>query len=98
MQKLKRSKNEYREEVKKQLQESKEQDNIDEQWKEIKRSIITAAEDVIGTKDTRQNKEWFNQECKIKIDEKKEAILKWLRTKQHIFYDEYRKIRKKAQS
>ena len=53
----------------------------DEEWEQIKTSIVDAAKEVIQTQGKSPRNEWWDEECRKIIQEKNEARKKWLQLK-----------------
>jgi len=54
---------------------------IEEQWRTIKRSILTTAEDCVGRKKNDKSKEWYDKECKEATETKNRKWKKWLQSR-----------------
>lgn len=55
-----------------------ESTSVEEDWKNIKCAILSAADQIIGKKQFRRNQDWFDQECMDAIRIKNAARLKML--------------------
>ncbi|KAK9675195.1 hypothetical protein QE152_g40556, partial [Popillia japonica] len=62
-------------------------------WKITKECIEQAAEETIGREKIINEKTWFNTECRIKIEEKAKARLKWLSSNRMEDEEDYKKLR-----
>jgi hypothetical protein len=69
---------------------------IDDEWEQIKTTIVDAARGVIQTQGKSPRNEWWNEECKKIIQEKNEARKKWLQLKTRISWNIYIIKRKQA--
>lgn len=49
---------------------------MEEEWKQIKQVIIEAAEQTIGYQPKPDRRAWFDEECRIVLDEKNAAYKK----------------------
>ncbi|KAK9701624.1 hypothetical protein QE152_g30461 [Popillia japonica] len=58
-----------------------------------KECIEQAAEETIGREKIINEKTWFNTECRIKIEEKAKARLKWLSSNRMEDEEDYKKLR-----
>ncbi|KAJ4433364.1 hypothetical protein ANN_15623 [Periplaneta americana] len=56
------------------------------------------ANEVLGKKERTKEREWFDEECKIKIGERNIARLNWLRKKTRASADVYKEKKKEAKS
>lgn len=66
---------------------------MEDEWANIKLSIVTATENTIGTRRMVKN-EWFDEECVDNSKTKREARIKWIKTegeREKIDYNEIRK-------
>lgn len=78
---------EYEDTLVQRLEENENQQwDLNERWKKFKEVILQTAEEICGTAVVRQNNEqkrtkWWNEEVKRKVKEKKEAWIKYIRTK-----------------
>lgn len=77
-------------------QETIENGNLEGKWQVFKESLVQSAEEVIGKKENIRNEGWFDQECKLWIDEKnkKRKVLLQRETRQN--YEQYKEARRKA--
>ena len=76
----------YQDKIRQELNGKEEQDDINEDWQNIKESIIIASEQILGKKKDVQNEGWFDQDCKDAIAEKKklkQISTKWYQTKKN---------------
>lgn len=62
----------YQEKLEKELDKTKDSTDIEQEWKNIKNSILKDAE-LIGKINRQPNWEWFDEECRRAIKEKDEA-------------------------
>jgi vacuolar-type H+-ATPase subunit E/Vma4 len=62
--------------VQQKLQEKPPANDIEEEWADIKDTIISSAQNVIGETQNGKNEEWYDQECREIIEVKREARLK----------------------
>jgi len=80
----------------------KEQDlmisNVEECWTKIKMSIKTNAEEVLGERKNQIRNEWFDDECRQKLEERNKARLKMLQRVTRATRDEYQMKRRVANS
>ncbi|CAH2084447.1 unnamed protein product [Euphydryas editha] len=90
----------YKKEIEKELKKTIPSDDIDEEWKNIKTSITTAAEVVLGRMKTTREEEWFDEEYRKALYEKNRARLAYLEedndTNRHLYTTERSKCRKMA--
>lgn len=74
------------------MQEFREEDNIDEMWREIKEIIMKTAEEICGKRRINtgmKRTKWWNEETKQVVKEKKDSWKKFLRTGSIEDYREY---------
>ena len=57
------------------------QQDIEEDWKNIKGTIIESANEVIRKQNTSNSKEWWDESCKLIMTQKNEARKKYLEVK-----------------
>jgi hypothetical protein len=57
------------------------QQDIEEEWKNIKETIIESANEVIRTQNTSNRNEWWDESCKLIMTQKNEARKKYLQVK-----------------
>ncbi|KAK9680392.1 hypothetical protein QE152_g39128 [Popillia japonica] len=72
-------KEKYEKEVEKILAQT-EQENIHSRWKQIEDAMTEAAEKTIPQRKENQKVEWFDEECRIEMIERRESKLKMLQT------------------
>jgi hypothetical protein len=75
-----RHNDEYKKEMRKKLETREEEVDIDEEWKNLKESIMDTAETVLGRRTKRKRKEWFDEECEKRTEAKNQARNRWLKT------------------
>jgi hypothetical protein len=89
-----RHNDEYKKEMRKKLEIREEEVDNEEEWKNLKESIMDTAETVLGRRTTRKRKEWFDEECEKRTEAKNQARNRWLKTgnlKDLGYYKEKRK-------
>jgi hypothetical protein len=59
-------------------QATKEESQIEEDWKQLKEVIKEAAEQTIGYQPKPERRGWFGNECRRILDEKNAAYKKWI--------------------
>jgi endonuclease/exonuclease/phosphatase family metal-dependent hydrolase len=91
-----RHNDEYKKEMRKKLETREEEVDIDEEWKNLKESIIDTAETVLGRRTTRKRKEWFDEECEKRTEAKNQARNRWLMTGNLKDLENYKEKRKEA--
>lgn len=69
---------------------------MEEDWKNIKYAILSAADQIIGKKQFRRNQDWFDQECMDAIRIKNAARLKMLERYTRRTREDYNKKRRSA--
>jgi hypothetical protein len=87
---------EYKKEMRKKLETREEEVDINEEWKNLKESIMDTAETVLGRRTTRKRKEWFDEECEKRIEAKNQARNRWLKTGNLKDLENYKEKRKEA--
>lgn len=90
------NKRKYQEEVQAKLKEKERNHNIEDEWENIKATIIEASEETIKRNKTKNRTNWFDNECDIIIKKKREARLRWIRSSKLEDYELYKQIRKEA--
>lgn len=68
-----------------------EEDTIESGWTNIKETLQNCAKEVCGKKERKNKKPWFDDECKEKVLQRKEAKDTWLNKKQESDREEYKK-------
>lgn len=89
------TKQEYSQKVKERLQPF-QQNRIEENWEDIKKSILLTTEETLGKKPIHKQNEWFDDDCKQRIYEKNEARNNWIRSGKECDLNDYREKRKIA--
>jgi hypothetical protein len=51
---------------------------MEEEWKQLKEAITEAAQQTIGYQPRPDRRGWFDDECKVTLDEKNRAYKKWI--------------------
>ncbi|PSN47273.1 hypothetical protein C0J52_13339 [Blattella germanica] len=70
--------------------------DIDESWKHVKQQILDTAQTVLGTEPKREINEWFDEECQIKIEDRKKAYKEYLTRSTRQKYELYKNKRREA--
>ncbi|XP_063933749.1 uncharacterized protein LOC135145558 [Zophobas morio] len=70
-------------------------DSIEEKWKVLKDCITESANKTVGYK-ANKKKTWFDEECKLSIERKKLARIKWLKSTIDSDLENYRIKRKES--
>ncbi|XP_068912075.1 craniofacial development protein 2-like [Tenebrio molitor] len=70
----------YKKEMRKKLETREEEVDIEEEWKNLKESIMDTAETMLGRRTTRKRKELFDEECEKRTEAKNQARNRWLKT------------------
>lgn len=78
------------------FQEREEDENVNTDWISIKKCIEKAATETIGREGKSNEKGWYDQKCREKLNEKVQARLKWLRSSKAEDLHEYKKIRNES--
>jgi hypothetical protein len=86
----------YQQEVQWKLQEKPPSNDTEEEWTCIKEILITSAQNIIGEKQNKRNKEWYDQECQEITEEKWEARLKRIQCNTRANQEEYNRQRTAA--
>ena len=71
----------YQENIHSQIQEIKEETDINQDWQNLKQVILEAAGEFKSSEDVKNANHWWDNECKNAIQEKNEARRKWLTKK-----------------
>jgi hypothetical protein len=66
-----RCNNDYKNEMKKKLET---REDVNEEWKNLKESIVTTAETVLGRRARRKRKEWFDEEYEKNTEHSQQEI------------------------
>ncbi|KAH0818455.1 hypothetical protein GEV33_004336 [Tenebrio molitor] len=91
-----RHNDEYKKEMRKKLETREEEVDIDEEWKNLKESIMDTAETVLGRRTTRKRKKWFDEESEKITEAKNQARNRWLNTGNLRDFENYKEKRKEA--
>jgi hypothetical protein len=91
-----RHNDEYKKEMRKKLETREEEVDIEEEWKNLKESIMDTAETVLGRRTTRKRKEWFDEECEKRTEAKNQARNRWLKTGNLKDLENYKEKRKEV--
>ena len=89
-------KQEYQEKVKAAYERVKERvaGDVEEEWKSIRESLVENASVVCGKRSVgggiRKGSEWWNEEIKLKVEEKKKTNEEWLQCKSIEKYERYK--------
>ena len=84
----------YQQRVNENLKETVESQDVQIEWNKIKNVIVEAAKESIGEKTGRRNEEWFDEECRVAIQEKnkkREIMLQRMTRWNKEIYREYRR-------
>jgi hypothetical protein len=77
-------------------QATKEENQIEKDWKQLKDVIKEAAEQTIGYKPKPDRRGWFDNECRRALEEKNAAYKKWIDRPTRAKRLEYESLRKMA--
>lgn len=86
----------YQREITKNLNKNRAIEEADKEWDIIKSCIKTSADKVVGRQKENKRNSWYDRECALITKHKKEARLRWIRTRKHDDYENYKKIRKES--
>ncbi|WP_333765053.1 endonuclease/exonuclease/phosphatase family protein [Streptomyces sp. IBSBF 2390] len=90
----------YASEVSRKLQSIQANLPIEEHWKQCAGALTSAATEVLGPKQRRPRKEWFDEQCRLALQKKHEARQRWNNAKKtrgaQSIYEEYRVARRLA--
>ena len=87
---------EYRKALYSILSKQTQQQGIEQEWEQIKKAIIEAANEVIQKQDRKQRSKLWDQDCQLVITRKNEARRKWLQHKTRASCKWYHKKRNEA--
>jgi hypothetical protein len=79
----------YQQGVQRKLQEKSPSNNIEEEWTNIKETLSTSAQYIIGEKQNERDEEWYDKECREIIEIKREARLKCLQRNTRANQEDY---------
>ena len=71
------------------LKRKEMQQDIKEEWTNIKEIIIKSANEVIQTQNTSNRREWWGEACKLIMTQKNEARKKYLQTRTRVSCEIY---------
>lgn len=81
------------------VKDSQAQD-VEEEWGKFKKSILSVAREVCGVRKVgggvRKGAEWWNEECRVAVEEKKSAYGRWLQVRDEDGYERYKEKRSRA--
>ena len=90
---------EYQERLKIEYERVRERENggVEEEWKMFRDTLLSTASDVCGKKKVggyvRKGSEWWDEEVKIVVEEKRRAFEEWLGNRDARTYERYRQKR-----
>ena len=93
---------EYQQKIETKWNEVRDQEavSVDEEWQRFKTVVVGCAEEVCGTRriggGIRKGSEWWCEEVKVVIEEKKKAYGNWLQKKDHDSYQKYKEKNNQA--
>lgn len=85
----------YQMELENKLREDEVQGGIDDRWARVERVIMETAEKSIGVKKDQRN-EWFDDDCRLAIEEKNTARNKMLQRETRSNFERYVELRTRA--
>jgi hypothetical protein len=65
-------------------------------WTFFQTTLKTSAKESLGHYELQQQKPWFDDECSILIDRRKQAKLQWLQNPSHVIGDNMDNVRREA--
>jgi len=60
----------YQQKINKKLEDTDEIHDVQIEWNKIKNVIAGAAKESLGEKKGKRNEEWFDEECRVAVQEK----------------------------
>ncbi|WP_435362528.1 hypothetical protein, partial [Klebsiella pneumoniae] len=94
--------NEYQEKVTVKWNAVKDQENgdVEEEWQLFKSAVVGCAKEVCGMRRVgagiRKGSEWWCEEVRIAVDDKRRAFEVWLQQKDEVSYERYKEKRNQA--
>ena len=93
---------EFQEMVNKEWRDVRTQEvgDVEEEWSKFKKSVVKCAEKVCGMRKVgggvRKGSEWWCEEVKVAVEEKKRAHGVWLQKKSEVSYERYKECKRRA--
>jgi hypothetical protein len=80
------------------LENVSEDEDINRAWESIKESIKTSATESLGMHEKKQHKPWFNEECLVILDQRKQAKMQWIQdpSESNVRVDSLNNVRREA--
>jgi hypothetical protein len=60
------------------LENVNENEDINRAWESIKENIKTSVTESLGMHERKQHKPWFDEECLVILDPRKQAKMRWI--------------------
>jgi hypothetical protein len=86
----------FQNEMKRNLAKVKEFVDVEDEWDQIEQAIKETADKVLGEERKIRNKGWFDDECKMALEEKNSAWKRMNQRRTRKTCSEYKELRKKA--
>jgi hypothetical protein len=78
------------------LENVSEDEDINGAWECIKENIKTSATESIGMHERKQYKPWFDEECLVILDQRKQAKIQWIPDPSQSSVDNLNNVRRDA--
>jgi hypothetical protein len=78
------------------LEKVSEDEDINRAWESIKENITTSATESLGMHERKQYKPWFDEECLVIIDQRKQAKMRWIQDPSQNNVDNLNNVRREA--
>jgi hypothetical protein len=78
------------------LENVSEDEDINRAWESITENIKTSATESVGMHERKQHKPWFEEECLVILDQKKQAKMQWMHDPRQSNIDNLNNVRRDA--
>jgi hypothetical protein len=78
------------------LENISEDEDINRAWESIKENIKTSATESLGIHERKQHKPWFDEECLVILDQRKQAKMQWIQDPSQSNVDNLNNVRRDA--
>jgi hypothetical protein len=78
------------------LENISEDEDINRAWESIKENIKTSATESLGMNERKQHKPWFDEECLVISDQRKQAKMQWIQDTRQSNVDNMNNVRRDA--
>jgi len=74
----------------------KNEETSEDKWENTKKVVTTVVSEVVGYEDRKKRNGWYDEECHMKVEERKRARIKLLNKRTRVNTEDYKNKRREA--